>query len=164
MRLLLPVVFSALLGWGPARAACVGPPYDTLDFWLGSWHDPAAPAAEHYTVRRTAGGCVVEEVLTGADGHTQGIGVSGWDVERKQWRQLWADENKFVTTYLGGPAAGGTFVITSEPKADGKRWRYTSRNIHPNGLDAEYAWRRGDTGPWTIVWSGHFDRIGPAEK
>jgi hypothetical protein len=116
MRPLLAVMFCASLGWGPAWADCDGPPYDQFDFWLGAWHDPAAPAAEHYTVRRTAGGCAIEEVLTGANGQIQGIGVSGWDTERKQWRQLWVDKDRIVTLYTGGPAAGGTFVLTSEPK------------------------------------------------
>ena len=149
---------------GQARAACVGAPYDTLDFWLGSWHDPASPPGEHYVVRRVAGGCVVEEHLIGADGQIQGVGVSGWDVRQQQWRQLWADNGRFVTTYLGGPAANGSFVIVSEVKADGRRWRYRARNIRRDGLDADYAWRRDNQGPWTIVWSGHFDRIGPAKN
>jgi hypothetical protein len=157
-------MFCALLGWGQAQAACVGSPYDQFDFWLGAWHDPAAPTAEHYTVTRTAGGCAIEEVLTGADGQAQGIGVSGWDSERKQWRQLWVDKDRIVTTYLGGPALDGTFVLTSEPKAGGIRWRYTYRNIRPEGMDAEYASRIGEDGPWKRVWVGHFNRIGPAAR
>ena len=164
MRPGLAVVFCALLGWGPASASCVGLPYDEFDFWLGAWHDPAAPAAEHYTVRRVADGCAIEEVLTGADGQIQGIAVSGWDSERNQWRQLWADKDRIVTVYLGGPAANGTFVLTSEPKGDGKRWRYTYRNIQPDRIDADYAWRSGEDGAWTTVWSGHFDRIEPAGR
>jgi hypothetical protein len=82
---------------GQARAACVGPPYEQFDFWLGEWHGPSALAAEHYAVRRTAGGCAVEEVLIGGNGQIQGIGVSGWDSGRKQWRQLWADKESIVT-------------------------------------------------------------------
>lgn len=158
------VMFCAVLGWGQAQAACAGPPYDQFDFWLGAWHDPAAPLAEHYTVRRTAGGCAIEEVLTDADGQTQGIGVSGWDSERRQWRQLWVDKDRIVTTYVGGPAADRTFVLTSEPKAGGKRWRYTYRNIRPDGIDAEYASRAGEGGPWKKVWTGRFNRIGTAEQ
>jgi opacity protein-like surface antigen len=164
MLLRFAAAVCAIILCGPASAACVGQPYDQLDFWLGAWHDPAAPATEHYTVTRTAGGCAVEEVLTGADGQTQGIGLSGWDSQGNQWRQLWVDKDRIVTTYLGGPAADGTFVLTSEPKAGGIRWRYTYRNIRPNGVDADYASRTGEGGPWKIVWSGHFDRIGPAAK
>jgi hypothetical protein len=164
MRHWLAIVLCTLSGWGQAWAACAGPPYDQSDFWLGAWHDPAAPTAEHYTVRRTAGGCAIEEVLTGGDGQVQGIGLSGWDNERKQWRQLWVDKDRIVTVYLGGPAADGTFVLTSEPKGGGIRWRYTYRNIQPDRIDAEYASRVGEDGPWTTVWSGHFDRIEPAKK
>jgi hypothetical protein len=164
MRLWLTVMFWASLGCGHAWAACAGPPYDQLDFWLGAWHDPRAPAAEHYAVRRTAGGCAVEEVLTGGNGRVQGIGVAGWDSVRKQWRQLWADKDGIVTIYAGDPAADRTFVLTSEPKGGGTRWRYTYRNIQPKSVDAEYASRNGDDGPWTTVWSGHFDRIGSGRK
>jgi hypothetical protein len=64
----------------------------------------------------------------------------------------------------GGSGGRGTFVVTSEPKGSGTRWRYTYRNIRPDGVDAEYASCNGEDGPWTAVWSGHFDRIGPAEK
>jgi hypothetical protein len=156
------LLLCALLGCSPAWAACDGPPYDQFNFWLGAWHDPASPPAEHYTVTRTAGGCAIEEVLTGANGQTQGIGLSGWDGERQQWRQLWVDKDRIVTVYLGGPAADGTVVLTSEPKAGGMRWRYIYRNIRPKALDADYAQRVGADGPWTTVWSGHFDRIGPA--
>jgi hypothetical protein len=158
------LLFCASLGCGPAWAACAGPPYDQFDFWLGAWHDPAAPTAEHYTVRRTAGGCAIEEVLTGANGQTQGIGLAGWDSERKQWRQLWVDKDRIVTVYLGGPAAGGTIVLTSEPTGAGKRWRYTYRNIGADTLDADYASRVGESGPWTPVWTGHFERIGSAGR
>jgi hypothetical protein len=160
----LALAFYALLECGPAWAACSGPPYGQFDFWVGEWHDPVAPPAEHYTVSRTAGGCAIEEVLTGGNGQIQGIGVSGWDSERKQWRQLWADKDRIVTLYMGGPAAGGTFVLTSERKRGGAQWRYTYRNIRPDSIDAEYASRGGENGPWTTVWSGHFDRIGPATK
>ena len=163
MLLRLVVVFCTFV-CGPAAAACTGQPYDQLDFWLGTWHDPAAPATEHYTVRRIADGCAIEEVLTGADGHVQGIGLSGWDGERNQWRQLWVDKDRIVTTYLGGPAADGTFVLTSEPKSGGIRWRYTYRNIRPDSVDADYASRIGEAGPWKTVWSGHFDRIGAVDK
>src|SRR4029077_20490454 len=172
MRPWLTVVFCALLDPSPAWATCDGPPYDQFDFWLGAWHDPAAPAAEHYTVSRTAGGrairgaldggCAIEEVLTGANGQKQGIGLSGWDSERQQWRHLWVDKDRIVTVYLGGPAADGTVVLTSEPKTGGMRWRYTYRNIRPDRIDADYAQRVGEGGPWTTVWSGQFDRIGPA--
>ena len=41
---------------------------------------------------------------------------------------------------------------------------YTYRNIRPDGVDADYATRVGEDGAWTMVWSGHYDRIGPAEK
>ncbi|HTI84186.1 MAG TPA: hypothetical protein VL614_27355 [Acetobacteraceae bacterium] len=159
-----PVALCALLACGPASAECAGPPYDQLDFWLGAWHDPAAPPAEHYTARRTAGGCAIEEILTGADGQTQGVGLAGWDGERNQWRQLWVDKDRIVTTYLGGPARDGTFVLTSEPKAGGVRWRYTYRNIRPDGIDADYATTAGEDGRWKTIWSGHFDRIAPAQK
>ena len=164
MRPWSAVAFCTLLASAPAHADCAGPPYDQFDFWLGAWHDPASPPAEHYTARRTAGGCAIEEVQIGANGQTQGIGLSGWDSERKQWRQLWVDKDRIVTVYLGGPAADGTVVLTSEPKAGGMRWRYTYRNIRPNGIDADYASRVGEAGAWATVWSGHFNRIGPAEK
>jgi hypothetical protein len=160
MRLSMALVFCALSGWEPAWGACAGSPYDQFDFWLGAWHDPKSPAAEHYTVTRTAGGCAIEEVLTGADGQTQGIGISGWDSDRKQWRQLWVDKDRIVTTYIGGPASDGTFVVISEPKSGGMLWRYTYRNIRHNGVDAVYE-RRVETGPWIEEWSGHFDRVGP---
>src|SRR5690242_14146321 len=66
----------------------------------------------------------------------------------KQWRQLWADADRIVTVYMGGPAADGTFVLTSEPKGGGTRWRYTYRNIRPSGVEADYASRVGEDGPW----------------
>jgi hypothetical protein len=164
MRPLLAVMLYASFGWGPVWAACDGAPYDQFDFWLGAWHDPAAPAAEHYAVRRTAGGCAIEEVLTGGNGQIQGIGLSGWDSERKQWRQLWVDKDRIVTVYIGGLTGDGTFVLTSEPKNGGRRWRYTYRNIRPDGVDAEYASRGGEDGPWTSVWLGHFNRMEPLGK
>ena len=110
MRLSTALMFCIVLGCGSARAGCAGPPFDQFDFWLGAWHDPKAPAAEHYMVRRTAGGCAIEEVLTGENGDIQGVGLSGWDGERKQWRQLWVDKDRIVTVYTGGPAADGTFL------------------------------------------------------
>ena len=164
MRLLLTIVLCASFGCEPALADCAGPPHNEFDFWLGAWHDPAARPTEHYTVRRTAGGCAIEEILIGENGRIQGIGVSGWDSERKQWLQLWSDKDAIVTIYRGGPTEDGKFLLTSDPKGSGKRWRYTYRNIRPNSIDAEYASREGEDGPWTTVWSGHFNRIEPPRE
>ncbi len=155
---LLMATFT-LIFCSQARANCSGSPYDQFDFWLGEWHDPATPAAEHYSVTRTAGGCAIEEVLTDGDGRVKGVGLAGWDSERKQWRQLWVDADRVVTVYLGGPLADGTFALTSDPKDGGLQWRYTYRNILSDGIDAEYALRRGEGEAWTTVWSGHFDRL-----
>ena len=164
MRPWLIAVLFASVGCSPAWAACAGPPYDQFDFWLGSWHDPASPAAEHYVVTRTAGGCAIEEVLTGGDGKIQGIGLSGWDTERKEWRQFWADADKAVTVYTGAPGPNGIFILTSDPKAGGKQSRYTYRNIRQESVDADYATRIAPDGPWTTIWTGHYDRTGPAQK
>jgi hypothetical protein len=155
-------MFCALLVCRPAWAACAGPPYDQFDFWLGAWHDPTAPAAEHCTVRRTAGGCAIEEVLTSAKGQTQGIGLSGWDSERQQWRQLWVDKDRIVTVCLSGPAADGSVFLTSEPKAGGMRWRCTYRNIGPNAIDANYAQRVGEDGPGPLY--GRVTSIGSDQR
>ncbi len=139
MRMRLVLGSLALVGRGPARANCAGPPHDQFDFWLGAWHDPATSTTEHYAVRRTAGGCAIEQALTGGDGRVPGIGLAGWDSERKLWRQLWAHTDRIVRTCLGGPSTDGTFVLTSEPKGRKMQWRYTYRNILPDGIDAEYA-------------------------
>ncbi|MBV9537854.1 MAG: hypothetical protein JOY70_02855 [Acidisphaera sp.] len=149
---------------GPAWGACAGPPYDQLDFWLGSWHDPASPPAEHYVVTRTAEGCAIEEVLTGGDGKIQGVGLSGWDTERREWRQFWADADKAVTTYTAAPGPDGSFVLTADPKAGGKQSRYTYRNIRPDSVDADYATRSAPDAPWSTVWKGHYDRTAPPGK
>ena len=116
MRHRLVVALCILSGWQPAWAACAGPPYDQFDFWLGAWHDPAAPPAEHYTVRRTAGGCAIEEVLTGANGQTQGIGLSGWDSERRTMAAALGGQGQDRDSLPGRSGGGGTVVLTSEPK------------------------------------------------
>ena len=56
-------------------------------------------------------------MLTGGNGQIQGIGLSGWDSERKRWRQLWADKDRIVTAYMGDPAADGTFVLRPSQNA-----------------------------------------------
>ncbi len=162
MRPWLAVVFCALLGWGPAWAACAGPPHDQFDFWLGEWHDPAAPAAEHYAVRRTAGDCAIEEVLTGGNGQIQGIGVSGWDSERKQWRQLWADADRIVTVYMGGPVADRDV----RPHVRTKR-RRNAVAVHVSEHPARWrrrriclAWRRRRSLDHGVVGSLRSDRTG----
>src|ERR1700744_3855069 len=103
MRPWLAVVFFALLGWGPSRAACDGPPHDAFDFWSGAWHDPASPPAEHYAVRRTAGGCAIEEVLTGGNGQIQGIGVAGWDAARREMGPNLGGKDKGRALFAGRP-------------------------------------------------------------
>ena len=159
MYLRLGAVICALLACVPAWGACIGSPYNQFDFWLGSWHDPATPPSERYTVRSTSGGCAIEEVLIDQGGQVKGVAIAGWDDERMQWRQLWVDADKTVTVYNGGPGADGIFVLTSEPKRDGTQWRYTYLNIGPLSIDAEYATRsRGDE-TWRTVWQGRFHRI-----
>lgn len=164
MHLWPAAIACALIAWAPAWGACTGSPYNQLDFWLGSWHDPATPPTERYTVRSTAGGCAIEEVLSDHGGRVKGVGVAGWDDERKQWRQLWVDADRTVTVYNGAPSADGKFVLTSEPKMDGTQWQYTYLNIGLTSIDAEYATRRREEETWRTVWQGRFHRIEGTHK
>ncbi|MGH9580348.1 MAG: hypothetical protein ACRD2R_05085 [Terriglobales bacterium] len=79
----------AAAAWNSAAAvanpACKTLQIDQFDFWVGEWHAvwtaAGKPGKGHNSIRRTLGGCVVEERFTGDLGGEQpliGMSVSAF--------------------------------------------------------------------------------------
>ncbi len=167
MRNWLGMVVAACAVFMPATsgsAACAGPPYDQMDFWLGEWRD--VTSSERYVVRRVADGCAIEEVQFGSGDNASviGLSVAGWDRSRGHWRQLWVDAPGQVKLYVGEPGPDGTFILTTEPVPEGERWRYVYRNITPTSVDADYSFQSVRDGPWRQIWASRFVLINQAHK
>ena len=154
-------------------AACVAPEHRQLDFWLGDWdlvvRARKAPGADDWAeargtnaVRRTHGGCVVEETFQ-ADGpgapwagHSVSLFAGG------QWHQTWVDDSGSYLTFTGGTKDGET-VLASEPTTkNGQRaqMRMVFTKIQKDSLF--WRWERSvdDGATWTPQMTIDYRRRG----
>jgi hypothetical protein len=145
-----------------ARAeGCDSARHREFDFWLGEWLVEASSAGDFYRVRKSLGGCGIEEALIdGRDGRTVlGFGLSGFDTIGRIWVSLWVDREGQVFKYSGGPLADGSFMLTTEFNANGETRRFRYVDVTPATVGAEYHASPDGGASWNLIWSGRYRRI-----
>ena len=175
------VVFSLLLAGGhaaaqssasppsPAPAACTGPEFRQLDFWLGQWNvrwdaSPGTPAGSGTnSITRSHGGCVVQEDFVGgpSTGGLVGRSVSVYHAPAKRWRQTWVDNQGGYFALVGGPE-GDRFVLVSSRLRDGTpAQRMVFEAITENSLTWRWQTTQDAGASWADQWVIHYTRAQP---
>ncbi len=142
-----------------APAACAGPEFRQLDFWLGDWDatwnaspgTPAGAGSNHIT--KSYDDCVIEEHFDGHPGqHLMGHSVSVYLAPAKEWRQTWVDNEGGYIDLKGGPSAKRDFVLTTLPRADNAHAsRMLFTDIRPNSFT--WRWQKTIDGKtWADSW------------
>lgn len=123
-------LLAPALAASPAQAQerpkpCSAPEYRQLDFWAGEWDleydrpDGSVGSATNTITNDEYGPCVVVEKFAMPNGY-KGTSYSIYDREKKQWRQMWVDNQ------------GGTFTLVGGPVSD-QAQRFELRTLEPTG-------------------------------
>lgn len=89
---------------------CSSPEYRQLDFWVGEWAlefdqpDGTVGSASNTIAKGEYGPCVIIEKFEMPNGY-KGSSYSIYDREKKQWRQMWVDNQGGTFTLVGGPVS-----------------------------------------------------------
>ncbi|QNL17954.1 hypothetical protein HXX25_00550 [Hyphobacterium sp. CCMP332] len=141
------IILASLLALYPATAAAQNPPpgCDSMesrtdfDFWVGEWnvYGPAGEFAGTNSIRKTQGGCLIEEHWSGASG-SSGFSMNYYDPLQDAWRQVWM-------------SAGAYIDYTGELNGDGAMFLEGGIFYHQNGNRAPFRglWTPNDDGSVT---------------
>ncbi|MFN0184787.1 MAG: hypothetical protein ACKVQR_13315 [Aquabacterium sp.] len=150
-------------------AACSGPAFRQLDFWLGHWSvrwdaSPGLPAGSGTnTVTSAYGGCVVQEAFNGgaSTGGLVGHSVSVYHAPVQRWRQTWVDNQGGYFALVGGPE-GDRFVLVSSRLKEGTP---AQRMVFEAITERSLTWRwqvTPDAGAtWSDRWVIYYSRVQP---
>lgn len=151
-------------------AACSGPEFRQLDFWLGEWDlrwdawPGIAGGSGTNSITRAFGGCVVQEDFVAGGPSTGGLAgrsVSTFHAPTKRWRQTWVDNQGSYFALVGGPE-GERFVLTASRAKDGTpAQRMVFEAITSSSLTWRWQKTADDGSTWTDQWIIHYTRAQP---
>lgn len=153
----------------PARAQQVCTFSPDLDFWVGTWDlswavpgDTTGQRAHGTnTITKSYGGCVIEERFVAETG-LEGMSVSVYNPQTRQWQQTWADNAGGYIVLKGGRDADGLVVLRTAPftNAQGQTQinRMTWRDVTEEAL--AWYWQRSldDGASWQTLWKIDYRR------
>ncbi|MDH3214843.1 MAG: DUF1579 domain-containing protein [Candidatus Krumholzibacteria bacterium] len=84
------------------KAPCSAPEHRQFDFWLGEWDVTAnGKHAGNNKITAILGGCAVMEEWHSANGGYAGKSFNRYDPQRKQWEQIWVDNQGGILRLAG---------------------------------------------------------------
>jgi len=153
---------SAVAGPLPAQPPAAPKPCATaehrqVDFWLGEWEvrTPDGKRAGANTIRRTLGGCVLQENWRGAGGHI-GTSYNIYDASRRRWHQTWVDDQGLLLQ-LDGTFTDGRMILVGET-VDSTGTRVKQR-ITWERLEGGKVRQRWESSPDGEGWKVEFEGI-----
>lgn len=98
------------------NCACCTANHMAFDFWLGEWTvtNPNGSYAGSNVIDKIQDNCVLRENWTSATPGYTGTSTNYYDSVKKQWIQLWVD-NQGQSLYLYGNFKEGAMVLQSDP-------------------------------------------------
>lgn len=106
--------------------ACCTEDHKAFDFWIGSWEVSKADgtAAGTNTISKIQDNCILAENWKSADGKFTGTSYNFYNLNTRQWEQLWID-NYGTHLYLKGNRMANQMILSSEEftHTDGKQYR-----------------------------------------
>ena len=140
--------------------ACSSPEYRQLDFWVGEWAleydrpDGTAGTATNSITNDRFGLCVIVENFAMPNGY-KGTSYSIYDRGKKQWRQMWVDNQGGTFTLVGGAVEGQPHrfeLRTLEPTGPEQLLRRMIwQDVTSHGLTWRWQSQRPD-GTWKDDW------------
>lgn len=169
-QLVSTAVFAAGLAAPLADAQTAPPPpscetmdqRSDFDFWVGEWnvYTPDGTFAGTNSIRKTQGGCLIEEHWSGAQG-TTGFSMNYFDPLLGQWRQIWMSAGAYID-YTGGLNDSGAMALEGEIFYHQSGDRYPFRGVWtPNddgSVTQHFTQYDAEAESWTVWFTGRYVR------
>lgn len=107
------------------KCACCTEDHKAFDFWLGNWEvtNTDGSTAGKNTIVKEQDGCILKENWTSATPGYTGASSNYYNLNTKQWEQLWID-NSGNHLKLKGKRVGNQMILASDEftRPDGKAY------------------------------------------
>lgn len=153
----------------PAALAQTAPPgcdgmehRGDFDFWVGEWnvYNPQGQLAGTNSIRRTQGGCLIEEHWSGLRGG-RGFSMNYYDPLEDAWRQTWMSAGAYID-YTGGLNDDGAMALEGEIFYHGNGNRVPFRGLWtPNddgSVTQHFTQYNAETESWDVWFTGRYVR------
>ena len=143
----------------PQPAACTGPEYSQMDFWVGDWQLKWDGGQGTNHITKDYGGCVIEEHFDSQPAmNLQGHSVS--ILSNGHWRQNWVDNEGSYFDLVGGPQTDGNFVLENVRANDKTPYRRMMfENIKPDSLTWHWQGSDDQGKTWKDRWVIEYTRV-----
>jgi len=140
---------------------CDAPEARQLDFWVGEWDLSWDGGSGTNVIRRTMGGCVIEENFSSPEQGYYGMSVSMFDARAGQWKQTWVDNGGSYLDFVGGVRDDGRMSFWRafiNPEGETVMQRMLWENVSDDSMD--WRWERSldGGGAWETLWLIHYER------
>lgn len=100
---------------------CCSEKYEEFNFWIGSWDVtlPDGSFAGKNVIDKIQDNCVLRENWTSANGNYTGTSSNFYNSEKKQWEQLWID-NQGGSLHLKGNRIGNQMILRTDESLNDK--------------------------------------------
>lgn len=161
---LLGAASAPALGQAQTPPSCDGMEHRAdFDFWVGEWnvYSPDGSFAGTNSIRKTQGGCLIEEHWSGASGST-GFSMNFYDPLLSQWRQVWMSAGAFID-YTGGLNENGAMALEGEIHytANGQRFPFRGEwTLNDDGsVTQHFTQYDAENDVWTDWFIGRYVRL-----
>jgi hypothetical protein len=158
----------------PGPVGCPKESLKQFDFWIGDWDayyqaPNGAKLKASNSVRRTLGGCVVEENFTDDPASAnqpslRGHSVSAFVVRENKWKQTWVDNTGAYLDFAGEFANGEMVLQRTGTDRMGRpiKQRMVWSKITTNDFDWKWETSHDGGKSWALAWHLHYVRKGTA--
>ncbi|MGB5819465.1 MAG: hypothetical protein WBG90_08250 [Saonia sp.] len=112
-----------------SACACCTENHKAFDFWIGTWDVTNADgtAAGKNSIEKVQDSCLLRENWTSAKGKFTGSSTNFYNLETKQWEQLWID-NSGAHLKLKGNRTGNQMILSSD------KFTHTDGEVYVNRI------------------------------
>jgi len=138
------VLLGSLIGFSQEKPCnCCTEIHQQFDFWVGDWEtfNPNGDLAGTNKIDKIQDKCILRENWTSAKGNYTGTSYNFYNVQTKQWEQLWVD-NQGQSLHLKGNRVGNQMILMSDVSKDAKG----------NDIYNKVTWTKNDDGTVRQLW------------
>lgn len=138
---------------------CCTEQHQQFDFWIGEWntYTTNGKLAGTNSITKIQDQCILKEEWTSANAGYTGTSYNFYNVQKKQWEQIWID-NQGQSLHLRGHFKNNQMILSSEAMKDAKGQTVYNRITWTKNDDGTVR-QHWETSPDQKSWKTAFDGL-----